>query len=370
MPDAAEATARIAAAASWDERVSLIRRIPEDFGTAVQPALYSMLARDVYVPHLAPHFAYIHWTADYELEPFVRLYADVERLTQGFRNVDVDSLLSVIHEFPGTIRVFRTILGFTTQEFAAATDLLAATTGGSALSVTRVKAMETGRRVTVDDARVCAELIDQVLAGDLFSLPSHLGTRSKIEKPDTADGWSSVRAAASDGVPYEVLLHQRHYGGAFRQLLDATSTSRGDILEDAVSALFTAQQVPFIRTGSSNQEEIARRFGLTVRPAPDFVLFDPTAGVLRAILECKVANDGGTARDKAARFRTLRTESTRLGGVPLFAVLSGLGWRRTGDALGPVVSATDGRTFTFSTLAEMMTVQPLPALRGLATASD
>ncbi|HSK80226.1 MAG TPA: hypothetical protein VLQ45_27475, partial [Thermoanaerobaculia bacterium] len=150
-------------------------------------------------------------------------------------------------------------------------------------------------------------------------------------------------------------------GGSFRQLLDATSTQRGDILEDAVEELFQEKGVPFIRTGSHNQEEIARRFGLTVRPAPDFVVFDDS-DTLRALLECKVANDGGTARDKAARYGTLRAEANRLGGTPLFAVLSGLGWRRTSDALGPVVRDTDGRVFTMPTLADMLLVQPFPGL--------
>jgi len=42
------------------------------------------------------------------------------------------------------------------------------------------------------------------------------------------------------------------------------------------------------------------------------------------MIECKIANDGGTARDKAARYRSLRQEAARLGGVPLFAVLDGV----------------------------------------------
>jgi hypothetical protein len=86
-------------------------------------------------------------------------------------------------------------------------------------------------------------------------------------------------------------------------------------------------------------------------------------GTLRAILECKQANDGGTARDKAARFATLRNETVRLGGVPLFAVLAGLGWRRTADTLGPVVRDTDGRVFTIQTLNAMISVEPFPGLR-------
>jgi hypothetical protein len=87
---------------------------------------------------------------------------------------------------------------------------------------------------------------------------------------------------------------------------------------------------------------------------------------LRAILECKQANDGGTARDKAARFSALRRESQRLGGVPVFAILAGLGWRRTADALGPVIRDTDGRVFTIKTLDSMLTVDPFPSLIGTA----
>lgn len=100
---------------------------------------------------------------------------------------------------------------------------------------------------------------------------------------------------------------------------------------------------------------------MTVRPAPDFVVFEP-GGAIRAILECKAANDGGAARDKASRFKSLRAEGGRLGGVPVFAVLAGLGWKRTGDALGPVVEATDGRVFTLATIHEMVAVEPLSAL--------
>lgn len=58
--------------------------------------------------------------------------------------------------------------------------------------------------------------------------------------------------------------------------------------------------VPYTRTGSHNQAEIASRFQVTVTPAPDFVVFDK-GDSLKAMIECKAANDGGTARDKAAR---------------------------------------------------------------------
>ena len=84
----------------------------------------------------------------------------------------------------------------------------------------------------------------------------------------------------------------------------------------------------------------------------------------------RATNDGGTARDKAARFRSLRAESQRLGGVPLFALLGGIGWRRTADALGPVVRDTDGRVFTLATVQEMLQVDPFPVLHGMATDAE
>ena len=81
-------------------------------------------------------------------------------------------------------------------------------------------------------AMIAAKTVAMAMEGKLFGeAPS--GLRSKQHKPDTQDGWASVQAYASAGVPFQVFLHQRHYGGAFRQVLDATSTLRGDLIEDA-----------------------------------------------------------------------------------------------------------------------------------------
>jgi hypothetical protein len=352
----------IAEAQDWNERVSRIRQVPEAFGTGKLALVYAAIAREVYVPALSPDFAYVHWREDYELAGLEAAYRSAHDGTAGFTSVEEPALVAVIRADPSTVRVFRLLLGFTTQEFAAATDLVSVEFELPSLTNGRVKAMEAGAPARDSEAAVAAKLVALVMAGELFSKP-RAGMRRKADRPDTARGWATVAGYAADGVPLPVFLHLRHYGGAFRQLLDATSTRRGDVLEDAVQEIFEEHGIPFMRTGSANQEEIARRFGLTVRPAPDFVVHDGRS-TLRAMLECKVANDGGTARDKAARFRALRTEATRLGGVPLFAVLSGLGWTRTNDALGPVVAATDGRVFTLETLDDLITVQPLPDVRG------
>lgn len=363
MPSVADTVKLINEAPSWDERVNRVRQIPARHGTDEHAAIYAQVAKTLYVPHLAPDFAYIHEAPFYELPHFKDAYDLANLQTVGFTKVSVPELAAAIKAEPMALLPLRVITGLTRGEFAAATALVAEPRGLRALSAGKVDSMErSGTSVNEDQAFVAAETIDQIMSGTLFGAPT--GTlRSKQDKPDTESGWDSVRRFARDGVPYATFLNQRHYGGAFRQVLDATSEQRGDLIENAVEELFKRNGIPYIRTGSHNQAEIATRFGVTVLPAPDFVAFDKS-GTVRAMLESKGANDGGTARDKALRFERLRDESIRLGGLPLIGVLGGLGWARVNDTLGPVVRDCDGRVFSLSNLNEMLTVNPFPSLIG------
>lgn len=363
----------ILSASTFTQRIQQIRLVPQRHGTEDHGTIYAAVARELYMPHLAPDFAYIHESPFYETEHFFPAYDMAARLTEGFTRVSEAELQAVLLQCPRTLLVFRTLLGLTKEEFAHSTLLAGGADEMQALSASQIDTLE---RSAIDyqqpntvaalakataQAQVAAKTITMAMDGELFG-DAPPGLKSKQLKPDTATGWASVRAFAANGVPLRVFLHQRHYGGAFRQVLDATSTKRGDLIEDAVEALFTARGIAFIRTGSHNQADIARRFEVHVTPAPDFVVFDPTDDSLKAMLECKGTNNGGTARDKALRFARLKAESVRLGGVPLLAVLGGIGWARINDALGPVVRDTDGRVFTLSTLNSMLEVAPFPAL--------
>jgi hypothetical protein len=341
--------------------VALIRKIPESFGKAHHQAVYAPIAKASYVSALAPDFAYIDWRDEYELAPIERAYQRAHDLTGGFTKVSAEALEHAIEKSPDRARIFRLLLEYTTQEFSAATVITAGQLGSKPVSNGLLKSMEGGKQASIESVRAIVAVINQAMRGELFAKRSG-EVRSKLSKPDTIDGWRTVRRYASERVPFPVFLHQRHYGGAFRQLLDATSGRRGDLLEQAVEEVFNQQGILFVRTGASNQAAIATKFGLTVKPASDFVVHD-ASGTLRAILECKQANDGGTARDKAARFGVLRGKAIRLGGIPVFAVLAGLGWRRTADTLGPVIRDTDGRVFTIQTLPEIATVEPFLSIR-------
>ena len=366
MADTDATVRQIVGASSWDQRVAQIRLIPQKHGTGEHQRIYVEVARHAYVPHLAPDFAYIHEAPFYEESYFRKVYAAADEGTAGFADVSEDRLAQLIHDEPQTLLVFRTIMGLTKEEFSHSTSLASQTTELRPLSAGKIDSMERDGTVTSgEQARVAALTLTQIITGTLFGDPPGDEVRSKQDKPDTAHGWDTVQQYAADGVPYSVFLHQRHYGGAFRQVLDATSSRRGDLIEDAVETLFRDNGIPNVRTGSHNQKEIAERFEVQVTPTPDFVVFDQSDN-LRAMLECKGTNNGGTARDKALRFERLRDESIRLGGVPLLAVLGGMGWARVNDTLGPVVRDTDGRVFTIATLPEILTVAPFPTLIGLA----
>ena len=363
----------ILAAETWAQRIAQIRLVPQRHGTGEHATIFAAVARSLYMPHLAPDFAYIHDAPFYDPPHFYQAYDVACQLTDGFKAVSTPKITNVLRDYPGTLLVFRTLLGLTKEEFAYASVLAGARFNRDPLSASQVDnmertscetaakltgaALERGVRLAIIAAVTIVDVMNNKLFGD-----APPGMRSKQQKADTSEGWKSAQDFAENGVPFKTFLHQRHYGGAFRQVLDATSSKRGDLIEDAVSELFTANGISFVRTGAHNQADIVRRFEVHVTPAPDFVVFDPIDDSLKAMLECKGTNNGGTARDKALRFARLRNESIRLGGVPLIAVLGGIGWARINDALGPVVRDTDGRVFTLSTLHSMLEVAPFPSL--------
>ena len=79
-----------------------LRQIPQHHGTGVLPAIYAELARQLYVPHLGPDFAYVHWTDFYELSTFQAAYDIAVEKTQGFTRVSVEDLTQSLAEEPAS----------------------------------------------------------------------------------------------------------------------------------------------------------------------------------------------------------------------------------------------------------------------------
>jgi hypothetical protein len=226
MPTAKEIAEQITVASDWNARVALIRTVPEKFGTREHAKVYAEIAREVYVPHLEADVGYVLWRDEYELEAVQSAYTEATLATRNFSSVDRPSLERAITEHPRTLRIFRLLLGLTGAEFVEACAAAAGTEGlAGKVSAGAVKAMEAGTPAKQEKVALCATAVDLGMRGLLFPALSGSRLRSKLEKPDTAEGWDSVREFARRGVPLPTFLHQRAYGGAFRQLLDATGTS-------------------------------------------------------------------------------------------------------------------------------------------------
>lgn len=225
MPTPEETVSAIVSAPDWNARVAKIRQIPQQHGTNQHSAIYAAVASQLYVPNLAPDFAYVHWRSDYELSDFLTRYDKTAEITKGFTLVDADSLVELIRAYPQSLKVLRVLVGFTAQEFAASTQLVAEKLGLPAITSGVVKSMENGASTDSEHGQVAGLTINEIMVGGLFEQPPH-PLKPKLAKPDTSEGWEGVQRYAREGVPFGMFLHQRHYGGAFRQLL-ACGSSHG-----------------------------------------------------------------------------------------------------------------------------------------------
>lgn len=125
MPSVKETVAKIIGASTWDQRVAQVRLVAQHHGTGEHAGIFAEVARQGYVPNLAPDFAYINQASFYERGYFAEVYASTAAATNDFTLAGEDQLAQVIQADPRTLLVLRTILGLTKDEFAHSTVLVA-----------------------------------------------------------------------------------------------------------------------------------------------------------------------------------------------------------------------------------------------------
>ena len=135
--------------------------------------------------------------------------------------------------------------------------------------------------------------------------------------------------------------------------MDASSSIKGDLLELAVVRLFEAHAIPFYRTR-------AREKLPGWEQAPDFLL--PTRERPTVAIEAKLAEDGGTARDKAARVERFCHEARQKEVFPI-AIIDGKGFFRINDVTAPIIRNTQGETYTLKTLERILKIPHIAMLR-------
>ncbi|MHB8249766.1 MAG: hypothetical protein ACYDCX_12905 [Acidithiobacillus sp.] len=271
---------------------------------------------------------------------FEKGYQALKRSTNDFTNVTATSIEAAVMAAPIAFIVFRSILGFTPPEWAYVTT---EQTGvcvdqGAARTMDRnIRLKPLTPRIlgaTLADQRLRAMIqagVETLTAG---TVPDSAAMVHRLNKVDTKEGIKSLQPIADLGVPYAVLLYERFLGRPFASHRDAVSELVGEVVEGAIKDVLTAARVSFRET--KRAERIAG-----FDQAPDFIIPDEFSPV--ALIEAKLTEDDGTARDKVARvqrLRTLRDESeglrrhrlhrwARLQGAPrgYAADVAGNGWQ-------------------------------------------
>ncbi|MYI55501.1 MAG: hypothetical protein F4062_00450 [Acidimicrobiia bacterium] len=298
-------------------------------------------------------------------EEFDTAYAELAACTKNFVDVSSESLAAALTSNPATLAPLRMILGLTHNELAWSMKQVrpeSRTAGGTLKNFERNPSQPPEARTEMIETIAAAVLA--VVDRSILQVPetARKHFHSKLDKRDTRGGWSTV-AEDAGGVPYSALLYQRYVGGVWRQVQDAYSEVKGDrLLEQPIADLFEANHIAYLRAGggASGAKATAELLGLS--PGPDFALplDSPTV-----VIESKVAEDGGTARDKASRIINLARAAEERG-LLACAVIDGRGWSERANALADVVIATQGRTYSLATLHHLLDIPDIDALRGTA----
>lgn len=310
---------------------------------AFVPAIFSCLESEFLVLPKGDGFV------DYPL--FEQAYEALKQATGGFNNLTGEVVLAAVKRTPLTLIVLRTILGFTppewayvatqrtgvevTQGFARAHDRKVRT---SPLSPIRLSAA-TGQRLEALIHTACELLNSPVPETNADKI-------HRLDKADTRAGTSAIRNLAGIGVPYAMLLYERFLGRPFAGHRDSVSELVGDILESAIEKILSATGISYRKT--KRAEKIP---GFDQNP--DFIVpdeFNP-----QVIIEAKITEDDGTARDKVTRVQHLGSLS--MAGRPkdspkyeVIACIAGRGFGVRREDMRKLLLATRGKVFTLKTL--------------------
>lgn len=279
---------------------------------------------------------------------FEKGYQALKRSTDAFANVTTDSVLAAVRATPITFVVFRCILGFSPPEWAYITsektgvvvDQGSARTLDRRFRVNPLTPIPEGNGVTEKRLRAMIEAGVTIVTAGAGVVPP--GVVHRLDKADTAKGLESLQSVADLGAPYPVLLYERFLGRPYATHRDSVSELVGEVVEVAVKNVLDQAKINFRET-----KRAERIPGFD--QAPDFIIPDEFTTV--AVIEAKLTEDDGTARDKVARvqrLRTLRDEESK--DYDVIACIAGRGFKVRREDMRRMLQATNGKVFTLATM--------------------
>jgi hypothetical protein len=291
-----------------------------------------------------------------EYPTFEHGYEALKRATHGFRDLNLQSVIQTVHQTPIALIVLRAMLGFTPSEWAAVT------TARTEVEVTQSAARAIDRKIRISPETPLHE--DGVTAKRVTALVTTAcqllvegpevvedGLIHRLQKADTSSGLESVAPLADIGVPYPILLYERFLGRPFAGHRDSVSDVIGQTVEIAIEEVLHEHGISARKT---KRAERVKGFEQT----PDFIIpneFNP-----QIVIEAKLAEDDGTARDKVTRVQHLYTMSMR-DRTPaegprydVIACIAGRGFKQRREDMKKLLIATRGKVFTLQTIPQMV----------------
>lgn len=286
---------------------------------------------------------------------FERGYEALKTATKGFSDLEPTKVLPVTLAEPISIVVLRTMLGFTPPEWGYLT------TQRTGVSVTQgfVRTLDRKVRISpetplnakgVTRERLKA-LVETACVMLVEGAPQVQGDQlHRLNKADTKRGLDSIKSTASMGSPYAMLLYERFLGRPFAGHRDSVSELVGDSLESAIEDVLTKAGISYRKTKRAERIE---GFDQT----PDFII--PSEFNPQVIIEAKITEDDGTARDKVTRIQHLGELSLagRSADKPKYEVIACIGGRGFGvrrEDMKKMILATRGKVFTVKTLDQLI----------------
>jgi hypothetical protein len=282
-------------------------------------------------------------------------YEALKKATAGFSLLDPKRIFPIVASEPISLVVLRTMLGFSPPEWGYIT------TQRTAVSVAQgfVRSLDRKVRlapttelntsgVTKDRLKAMIQTACELLSSGVP--PVDVNHVHRLDKADTNQGLNSIMNLAGMGVPYAMLLYERFLGRPFAGHRDSVSELIGDSLESAIEEVLTKARISFRKT--KRAERIAG-FDQT----PDFII--PSEFSPQVIIEAKITEDDGTARDKVTRIQHLGELSLSGGpkGKPKYEVIACIGGRGFSvrkEDMKKMILATRGKVFTAKTLNRLV----------------
>lgn len=291
-------------------------------------------------------------------------YEALKKATREFADVHTETLLAAVIEVPVSFIVLRTILGFTPPEWAyVATQRTGVEIGQGFVRTLdrqiRLQPLKVLPRKGTAVARLSALIETASLLLSEGAPDVGLNKLHRLDKADTKTGLDSLRAVAELGAPFAMLLYERFLGRPFAGHRDSVSELVGDTMESAIETVLSDAGISYRKT-----KRAERLPGFD--QAPDFII--PSEFNPQVIIEAKITEDDGTARDKVTRVQHLGELSMadQPSDQPKYEVVACIGGRGFGvrrEDMRKLIYATKGKVFTVKTLDRLIECTGLKEFR-------